>query len=82
MCTVAPCVWLLFSDLGEVGVELGAFFVVVFDALAPMGAEAVLIQRVDVDWGSEAMDATEVYKSLYKSLSSTVTGIQQSLPVP
>jgi hypothetical protein len=48
-------------DLGEFGVELRAFFVVVFDALSAVSAEGVFVEWVDVDRVANVVDAVNIF---------------------
>lgn len=57
---LAPCVFLRGGDGAEGGVERGALRVVGFEALAAVGAERILVQRVHVDWGADLVDGAQV----------------------
>lgn len=57
---VVPGIWLLLGDLGEFGIQLCGFLVVLGYRLATVRAEAIFEQRVYLDRLAEGVERTEV----------------------
>ena len=57
---ITPRIRMLGSHLAELRVQLGRFPVVVGDGLSSVGAEAILIERIDVNRRSNGMSTTDV----------------------
>ena len=58
---IVPRVRLLLGRFGELGVQFCGLVVVVLDALLTLGAEAVLVERVDLDGGADAVGGAQVF---------------------
>lgn len=60
---IVPSVGLFFRNAGEVSVQLGRLFVVFGDGLVAVRAESVFKERVDVDWGTDGVDGSDVWSN-------------------
>ena len=58
--TISPRYLVSLSHPCKLRVQLRALVVVLSRCLAPVGAEPVFVQWVDVDWGADAVDCAEI----------------------
>jgi hypothetical protein len=60
MFSIVPRKRIALGNVREMPVQCRGFRVVVADGLLSVRTEAVLVQRVDVDWGADAVDCANV----------------------